>query len=71
VLRLGCADVFQRFLGESERVLRTVFRRAAEAAPCIVIIDEIDVIAPNRALASASTTGMYTTACFIRALICF
>lgn len=57
VLRLGCADVLQRFLGESERVLRAVFRRAADAAPCVVIIDEVDVIAPNRAVASASTTG--------------
>jgi transitional endoplasmic reticulum ATPase len=34
--------------GESEKRLREVFEKAAEAAPSIVFIDEIDAIAPKR-----------------------
>ncbi|KAF2750390.1 ribosome biogenesis ATPase RIX7 [Sporormia fimetaria CBS 119925] len=34
--------------GESEKQIREIFERAKEAAPCLVFIDEIDVIAPKR-----------------------
>src|SRR5438105_13815792 len=32
----------------SEKVLRQVFRKAKEAAPCILLFDEIDAIVPTR-----------------------
>jgi transitional endoplasmic reticulum ATPase len=35
--------------GESERRLREIFEQAAQAAPSIIFIDEIDSIAPKRA----------------------
>lgn len=34
--------------GESEKQIREIFEKAKEAAPCLVFIDEIDVIAPKR-----------------------
>lgn len=34
--------------GESEKQIREIFDRAREAAPCLIFIDEIDVIAPKR-----------------------
>ncbi|GFH21752.1 uncharacterized protein HaLaN_19115 [Haematococcus lacustris] len=34
--------------GESEAKLRSLFQEAADLAPCIVFIDEIDAIAPKR-----------------------
>lgn len=34
--------------GESEKQIREIFERAKEAAPCLLFIDEIDVIAPKR-----------------------
>ncbi|KAL1518050.1 hypothetical protein ABEB36_001733 [Hypothenemus hampei] len=34
--------------GESEQRIRELFERACNAAPCILFIDEIDVITPNR-----------------------
>jgi ribosome biogenesis ATPase len=34
--------------GESEKQIREVFDKAKEVAPCLIFIDEIDVIAPKR-----------------------
>ncbi|KAF2277298.1 ribosome biogenesis ATPase RIX7 [Westerdykella ornata] len=34
--------------GESEKQIREIFEKAKEAAPCLLFIDEIDVIAPKR-----------------------
>ncbi|MGI0490701.1 AAA family ATPase [Alkalinema pantanalense CENA528] len=41
-------EVMGKFYGEAETRLRTVFEKAAKAAPCIVFIDEIDSLAPDR-----------------------
>jgi transitional endoplasmic reticulum ATPase len=35
-------------VGESERGVREVFRKARQAAPCIIFLDELDAIAPVR-----------------------
>ena len=36
------------YVGESERGVREVFRKARQAAPCIVFFDEIDALVPRR-----------------------
>lgn len=42
-------EIMGKFYGEAETRLRGVFEKAAKAAPCIVFIDEIDSLAPDRA----------------------
>ena len=42
------AQVLSKWVGESEKGLREIFRKARMAAPCILFIDEIDAIAPTR-----------------------
>ncbi|NJO39395.1 MAG: AAA family ATPase [Cyanobacteria bacterium CRU_2_1] len=42
-------EVMGKYYGEAEGRLRSIFERATKAAPCIVFIDEIDSLAPNRA----------------------
>ncbi len=37
-------EVLSKYMGESEKAVREVFRKAKMAAPCIVFIDEIDAI---------------------------
>ena len=40
-------QLYSKWLGESERALREVFKRARRAAPCILFFDTIDAIAPR------------------------
>jgi transitional endoplasmic reticulum ATPase len=42
-------EVIGKYYGEAEARLRNLFEKAAKAAPCIVFIDEIDSLAPDRA----------------------
>ncbi len=41
-------ELLSKWVGESEKGVREVFRRAKQAAPCIVFFDELDAIAPRR-----------------------
>ena len=41
-------QLFSMYVGESERAIREVFRKARQSAPCIVFFDEIDALAPAR-----------------------
>jgi transitional endoplasmic reticulum ATPase len=42
-------EVLGKYYGEAESRLRSIFERATQAAPCIIFIDEIDSLAPDRA----------------------
>ena len=41
-------EIMGKFYGEAETRLRGVFEKAAKAAPCLIFIDEIDSLAPDR-----------------------
>jgi SpoVK/Ycf46/Vps4 family AAA+-type ATPase len=41
-------ELLSKWVGESERGIREIFRRARQASPCIIFFDEIDSIAPVR-----------------------
>ncbi len=47
-------ELIDKFVGESEKALREVFRKARQAAPCIVFFDEIDALIPKRASGDAT-----------------
>jgi transitional endoplasmic reticulum ATPase len=47
-LTIGGPEIMSKFYGESEERLREIFKEAAENAPSIIFIDEIDSIAPKR-----------------------
>ncbi len=41
-------EVLSKWVGESEKAVREMFRKARMATPCVVFIDELDSIAPHR-----------------------
>jgi transitional endoplasmic reticulum ATPase len=41
-------ELLSKWVGESEKGVREIFRKARQAAPCIIFFDEIDAIAPAR-----------------------
>ncbi len=48
-------ELLSKWLGESEKAIQTLFRRARSASPCIVFFDEIDALAGKR---GSSSTGV-------------
>jgi len=43
-------EIFSKWVGESEKAIREIFRKARQAAPCIVFLDEIESIIPRKDL---------------------
>ncbi len=41
-------ELLSKWVGESEKGIREIFRRAKQAVPCIVFFDELDALAPRR-----------------------
>ncbi|HEY7734182.1 MAG TPA: CDC48 family AAA ATPase [Nitrososphaera sp.] len=41
-------ELLSKWVGESEKGVREVFRKARQAAPCVIFFDEIDAVAPKR-----------------------
>lgn len=50
--------LLSKYVGESERGVREVFKKARQAAPCIVFFDEIDALIPTR---SAGTSDSHVS----------
>jgi len=48
--------LLNKYVGESERSIREVFRKAKQAQPCIIFFDEIDALAPTRGSGSNDVT---------------
>lgn len=51
-------QLLSKWVGESEKGVREIFRKARQAAPCIVFFDEIDALVPRRA---SSGSGSHVT----------
>ncbi|EYE92587.1 putative AAA family ATPase [Aspergillus ruber CBS 135680] len=55
------AEVLSMYVGESERALREIFRKARSARPSIIFFDEIDAIASKRSSTSQGGVNVLTT----------
>ncbi|KAL4923271.1 putative AAA family ATPase [Aspergillus undulatus] len=55
------AEILSMYVGESERALREIFRKARSARPSIIFFDEIDAIASRRGSTSQGGVNVLTT----------
>lgn len=54
-------ELISMYVGESERAVREIFRKAKAAAPCVIFFDEIDSIASDREAAGTKGLNVLTT----------
>ena len=45
-------EFLSKWVGESEKAVRETFRKAKQAAPCIIFFDEIDAVTPVRGMSA-------------------
>ncbi len=50
-------EILSKWVGESEKAIRQIFKRAKQVAPCIIFFDEIDAIASVRGYEAGSRVG--------------
>lgn len=48
-------EIGSKWMGESEKAIRQIFKRAKQMSPCIIFFDEIDSIAPRRGRGDSSS----------------
>ncbi|MDD9809223.1 MAG: CDC48 family AAA ATPase [Thaumarchaeota archaeon] len=41
-------EILSKWIGESERAIRDIFRKAVASSPCVLILDELDALARHR-----------------------
>jgi transitional endoplasmic reticulum ATPase len=49
-------ELLSKWVGESEKGIREIFRKARQASPCVIFFDEIDAIAPRRSGSDAGNS---------------
>lgn len=47
-------ELLSKWVGESEKAVREIFKKARQTSPCIIFFDEIDSLAPRRGMGSDS-----------------
>jgi transitional endoplasmic reticulum ATPase len=48
-------ELLSKWVGESEKGVREIFRKARQVAPCIIFLDEVDAIVPRRGSAGSGS----------------
>jgi len=50
-------ELFRKYVGDSEKAVAAVFRKARVAAPAVIFFDEIDALAPRRSASGEGSAG--------------
>lgn len=49
------SELFSKWVGESEKAVQAIFRKARQVAPCVIFFDEIDSLGGERGTSSGSS----------------
>ncbi len=53
-------EIFSKWVGESEKAIRELFRKARQSAPSIVYFDELDALVPSRGNSQMAGSNVYS-----------
>lgn len=59
-LPVKAPEVFSAYVGDSEKAVADIFRRARAAHPCVVFLDEIDAIGTSRSSSASDAVSVHT-----------
>ncbi|WP_028708270.1 ATP-binding protein [Propionicicella superfundia] len=57
-IHVTLADLLSKWIGDSEKAIRSVFRDARSAAPCVIFFDEFDALGGRRASGGGGSHSM-------------
>ncbi|WP_229051475.1 26S protease regulatory subunit [Aeromicrobium sp. Leaf350] len=57
-IHVTLADLVSKYLGDSEKAIRSVFRNARAAAPCVIFMDEFDALGGRRTSGGAGAQSL-------------
>jgi len=57
LITIDVPTLFSKWLGESEKAIKEVFKRAKQSAPCILFFDQIEALVPRRGFHSDEGTA--------------
>ncbi|WP_367129144.1 26S protease regulatory subunit [Saccharothrix sp. HUAS TT1] len=57
-IHVTLADLLSKWIGESEKAIRSVFRNARAAAPCVIFFDEFDALGGRRTSGGGGSQSM-------------
>jgi len=58
-------ELLSKYIGESERGVREVFKKARQASPCIIAFDEIESLVPKRSIGDSSGVSQRVVSQFL------
>ena len=58
-------QILSKWIGESEKGVREVFKKARQASPCILVFDEIESLVPKRSLGDSSQVSQRVVSQFL------
>ena len=64
-ISLNGADIISKYVGDAEKIVKTLFDEAIKSAPCIVFIDEIDGVCKNRSIQALPEYAASITTSFL------
>ncbi len=57
-IHVTIADLLSKFIGDSEKAIRSVFQDARSAAPCVIFFDEFDALGGRRSSGGGGSQSM-------------
>jgi transitional endoplasmic reticulum ATPase len=61
-ISIKCPEIFSKYTGETEEIIRSIFQRARQLEPCVLVFDELDALAMDRSIEDNVDSGASTRA---------